>query len=218
MDFTELLRLTEKKFSTRQIAVYKKCSQTRIRYWLNKFDLKTDPNRFPSKIDNELLLKTAAKSSNLSELVTELELTRSSANYQNLSKRLSRLGFDTKSFSGRRQLGKKLALESVFTTTDRVIEGRKLTKALLSISVPYCCSLCGINEWQGSLLVLPVDHKDGNRKNNNKENIRFLCPNCHSQTPTFCNKKRPLDCNGSESPLHGLREGSIPSGATILIA
>lgn len=51
--------------------------------------------------------------------------------------------------------------------------------------------LCGINEWQGEKLSLELDHIDGNNQNNSRDNLRVLCPNCHSLTPTFRCKKRP---------------------------
>lgn len=46
--------------------------------------------------------------------------------------------------------------------------------------------LCGIDKWLDKELVLHLDHIDGNRKNYKRENLRFLCPNCHSQTKTYC--------------------------------
>ncbi len=47
------------------------------------------------------------------------------------------------------------------------------------------CLFCNIDEWRGKPLHLQLDHIDGDRKNNTRENLRSLCPNCHSQTDTY---------------------------------
>lgn len=53
------------------------------------------------------------------------------------------------------------------------------------------CSRCGIGrEWEGEPLTLHVDHKDGDTYNNQEDNLRMLCPNCHSQTSTYCRRKK----------------------------
>lgn len=52
------------------------------------------------------------------------------------------------------------------------------------------CSSCGLtSEWNGRSIVLQLDHIDGNNKNNLLGNLRILCPNCHSQTHTYCRSK-----------------------------
>lgn len=66
----------------------------------------------------------------------------------------------------------------------------RLRRALLETGVPYACE-CGQGpEWKGRKLTLQVDHRDGNWRNNTKQNLRFLCPNCHSQTETHSTQKR----------------------------
>ena len=52
------------------------------------------------------------------------------------------------------------------------------------------CAECGIDSWLGFPIQLELDHKDGNSENNAEHNLRCLCPNCHSQTPTFKAKNK----------------------------
>ncbi len=49
----------------------------------------------------------------------------------------------------------------------------------------FCCSKCGISEWNGIALTLEMDHINGDNADNRRENLECLCPNCHSQTPTW---------------------------------
>lgn len=52
------------------------------------------------------------------------------------------------------------------------------------------CDLCGPSEWQGEPLRVQIDHVNGVRDDRRLENLRMLCPNCHSQTPTCGNRRR----------------------------
>jgi 5-methylcytosine-specific restriction endonuclease McrA len=58
----------------------------------------------------------------------------------------------------------------------------------------YSCARCGIAEWLGGAIALELDHINGDRIDHRLENLRLLCPNCHSQTPTYRgrNKGRAL--------------------------
>ena len=66
-------------------------------------------------------------------------------------------------------------------------------KRILTERFGYQCSTCGISDWHGQTLVLQVDHIDGDPGNNKGENLRLMCPNCHSLTPTYKggNKNNP---------------------------
>jgi hypothetical protein len=79
-------------------------------------------------------------------------------------------------------------------TTDRIVKGlvvcpKVLKKYLLAIR-PHC-SMCGLGQfWNENKLTLQLDHIDGNSDNNFPNNLRLLCPNCHSQTSTFAGKHK----------------------------
>lgn len=65
----------------------------------------------------------------------------------------------------------------------------------------YKCQLCGIDSWQGKPLTLRLDHIDGDKANNELDNLRWVCPNCDSQLPTYCNKGI-VDKNGQTVTRH----------------
>lgn len=47
------------------------------------------------------------------------------------------------------------------------------------------CDECGLGEWRGKPLSIQIDHVNGKRDDHRIENLRMLCPNCHSQTDTY---------------------------------
>ena len=47
------------------------------------------------------------------------------------------------------------------------------------------CNRCGLDKWLGQDIILELEHKDGNNKNNVRDNLEMICPNCHSLTETW---------------------------------
>jgi hypothetical protein len=67
-----------------------------------------------------------------------------------------------------------------------------LRKAMIESGVEYVCRACGQEpQWLGKPMTLQVEHKNSNWKDNRKENLEFLCPNCHSVTEGWSGKKSP---------------------------
>lgn len=84
----------------------------------------------------------------------------------------------------------KYTLEEIMVKNSTYANIARLKIRLIKEGIfPYECAICGNKgEWNGKPLSLQLDHIDGNNRNHTKENLRFLCPNCHSQTSTFAGK------------------------------
>ncbi|WP_399885559.1 HNH endonuclease [Streptomyces sp. BBFR51] len=56
--------------------------------------------------------------------------------------------------------------------------------------MPYSCETCdNTGEWLGRPITLQIDHVNGNWRDNRRENLRYLWPNCHALTETWCRRK-----------------------------
>ena len=123
--------------------------------------------------------------------------------YKKLRDRLLKLNISTDHFQAKSIIGDKMTFNE-YAGREGPKKGTLLRKKILEEGLlPYKCNICSqLPKWNGKVLVLQVDHIDGNRTNNNIENLRFLCPNCHTQTETFAgrNKRKRssnvcIDCN-----------------------
>lgn len=71
------------------------------------------------------------------------------------------------------------------------LNNTNLKKRLIKeLNWEYKCSECNISKWNEKDISLELDHINGNNTNNKINNLRLLCPNCHSQTPTFRAKNK----------------------------
>lgn len=84
-----------------------------------------------------------------------------------------------------RDRGNDVIINSDFN--DLSIERKK--KRVL-IEQEFKCLHCGVETWNDKMLNLQLDHIDGNSTNNSRENLRCLCPNCHSQTDTYAGRNK----------------------------
>lgn len=121
------------------------------------------------------------------------------AAYSLFHRRVKELNLDTKHFTGQGHLlGKShnfkppLPLSKILVN-GRAISSSKLRKRLIKDGILLnMCIECGIHEWNGKNLSLHLDHINGNHDDNRIENLRLLCPNCHSLTVTYCRRKSAL--------------------------
>jgi len=163
-----------------------------------------DTNRCVARIKytREVLSGLAAESRSVSELLVKLGLRISGGSHAHIRSRLNRFGIDTSHFRGKsgnfgldhRGGPQRVMAEERLVLRDPSrppLSAHSLRSALLEIGCPHRCELCGLaTEWLGRRLVLQIDHCNGRHFDNRPENLRFLCPNCHSQTASFGRKNR----------------------------
>lgn len=126
-----------------------------------------------------------------------LGLTIHAGNYKTLDKYIDLWGVDISHINGnnygakltnfkrKKVLTKDLLCENSYYCTSNL-----KTRIIKEKIIEYKCQKCGLeNEWENEKLVLQLDHINGNNRDHRKENLRFLCPNCHSQTKTFSRRK-----------------------------
>jgi 5-methylcytosine-specific restriction endonuclease McrA len=180
----------EQGYTLKQLSSELKCGYSTIRKLCKKNGVNTNTIRLNKKYPEQILRKLVFECMSYTELFKKLNVTQSGGSYQRVKQKLKDFNIDVSHFDG-----KKIAIQKMNSTNsskfsirlDRREPRRKLLK-LIGNSFPYECLECKNVEWRGKKLKLHIDHIDGNRCNNILSNLRFLCPNCHSQKKIDYNK------------------------------
>lgn len=131
-------------------------------------------------------------STNISEVLFKLgySIKGNSWGFSQVRKRMDDLNLNASDFKGKSPMIEKNK-ENNLTTEMLFKENCKHNRNCLRRFIiknnllPYKCAICGTTEWNGKTLSLELDHINGINNDNRLENLRFLCPNCHSQTTTY---------------------------------
>jgi Zn finger protein HypA/HybF involved in hydrogenase expression len=179
----------------REVEKMKKTRKKRSVIWLTPLD------DFKEIVKNSTTIK---------EVILSTGLNFCSSHYKTVNARIEYEGIDKSHFdpiSNRNPSMIRIPLEQVLVEnsyyTRALLKPRLVSEGLLEEK----CECCGIgSEWNGKPLSLQLDHKNGINDDNRLENLRFLCPNCHSQTDTFGarnhkKKEKPV-CKNCGGPVN----------------
>lgn len=143
--------------------------------------------------DKSRLIAAVDGAVSMREILNSLGLRPSGGNYRSLKRwcRIHEIALPMWDISAHNRQTKAIPLEEILTADSNYRNSNYLGRRLVSAGLlDYLC-ICGIGDtWLGKPITLHLDHIDGDWTNNQLSNLRFLCPNCHSQTETWGNKRR----------------------------
>lgn len=167
------------------------------------------------------VLEAACKSSfSFAEVIKHLGIKISGGNYRYIKMAISFHKIDTSHFTGQgwtkgRNKDNNSSLARVSKMLSRsnaevfvensLVKTRELKTRLIKEGRKYECAIenCKLSSWLGEKITLHLDHINGNPSDNRRENLRFICPNCHQQTLTWGR-------SGRQQPIvHGSRSGYV---------
>jgi 5-methylcytosine-specific restriction endonuclease McrA len=145
---------------------------------------------------DDQLVEAVKNSVSYAQVIKALGLSgKSMSSYDTVKRHIARLGIDFSHFTGQAWVGTrdlvpgKIDLEKILVVNSTYQSTSSLKKRLVDDGLlEYRCSICGIDKWLDLPISLHLDHINGINNDNRLENLRLLCPNCHSQTETYAGR------------------------------
>ncbi len=142
-----------------------------------------------NRIDDNRFIEICKSSKSMAEAASKLNL-----HFNSFKKRALELDCyqPNQSGIGTRKNSPKIPIDDIVVRGSHPqYQSYKLKLRLLSENLKFNqCEECGIDDWNGKSLQMELHHIDGNRTNHLLDNLKMLCPNCHSQTDTFRAKNK----------------------------
>ena len=133
---------------------------------------------------DEDIISFSKEVKSIAGLLKKLKLKEAGGNYANIKKNIQRLNINTDHWTGQGwNKNERLKDWSEYTKSRNI-------KLHLTKHRGHRCECCKLENWLNNLIPLELHHKDGDRTNNQLDNLELLCLNCHYQTDNFRNRKR----------------------------
>lgn len=142
-----------------------------------------------SQIDIVELRQVVASCCSMRELLRRIGYKSNGDNKQTVQRYLMEHNIDFSHFTGLATGRKMRTPENTFVRDGDATQAVVRRMYLRGQYAPYACAVCGLlPEWNGHALHLRLDHIDGDNHNHQLHNLRWICPNCDSQLPTFAGR------------------------------
>jgi hypothetical protein len=148
---------------------------------------------FIDSLSDEEFRELISDSLSRKDFFRKINMMAGGASFSILNRRISSSGVDISHFRSPQSFRKntrRFSNEAILVENSTYASTVDLKKRLVKDGlINYVCARCGNNGIHNNMkLSLQLDHINGRRNDNRIENLRLLCPNCHSQTDTFCGK------------------------------
>lgn len=152
------------------------------------------------ELTDEQFVSILKNSTTISEVLFKLgySVKGNSWGYSQVKQRMTDLNLDFSIFKGKNSIYKNTAVKAVtpeMLFRDNCKHNRNVLRRYIVKNelIPYKCSICGLTTWNNKTISLELDHINGINNDNRLENLRFLCPNCHSQTTTYGSRNNKIN-------------------------
>lgn len=150
-------------------------------------------------VSDDQFKKLIISCTSYSEVLTTLGLSPNGGTSSKLLKRrITELGVCIKHFKPQTanavRSSTKFKMDEILVENSKYLSISSLKKRLVREGLmQYACTECGLGDtWNGKPITLQLDHINGVHNDHRLTNLRFLCPNCHSQTESYAGRNKNI--------------------------